>query len=325
MDINAVFFLLVWLGSARLGSARLGSARLGSARLGSARLGSARLGASLQQPRLQCHAHQDRCARAPDRAEHPALPGGAGDRDRTPPAEMEAKTERLQDEIRSLRAQMRQLDETMEQIEEAALRADLHYRHRCPLDELALQELGLVLQRADIGRCQTTSHRGARGDEHKQRPDPVAQDGQGRARGNGHEEAAGLRRSWLLQRHRAQGLRGRGHRDLRARVHDLGHKAAGSFDKSDFIYIAKDAEYQRGGSPATWSSSMPFRSAPPGRSSRPSFANCSRTTSCPRIGHEPHRPHQGHAVRWIEGCEWTRSCPRFEGSGPANSPAEEWT
>ncbi|SFQ53481.1 Transposase, partial [Variovorax sp. OK605] len=36
--------------------------------------------------------------------------------DRTQPAEVEAKTERLQDKIRTLRAQMRQLDETQEQL-----------------------------------------------------------------------------------------------------------------------------------------------------------------------------------------------------------------
>lgn len=124
--------------------------------------------------------------------------------DRTQPTEVDAKTERLQDKIRTLRAQMRQLDVTREQLksEPDGQRSTTDPDARA----MVSQAKGSGLQRADGCRCQAPPDRGAGGHGRRQRPGATEQDGPGGTRSHGHEEAAGLRRPWLLQRHGAQDL-----------------------------------------------------------------------------------------------------------------------
>ena len=166
--------------------------------------------------------------------------------DRTQPAEVEAKTERLQDKIKKLREQMRQLDETKEQLKNEPDGQRSHDRSRRALDDLAGQgHRPGGLQRAGGGRRQAPPDRGARGHQRRQRPRAAEQDGAGCTRGDGQDEAAGLRRPRLLQRHGdSRPARTRASPTFVPKPMTSNAKAEGRFDKSDFIYIAKDDEYQ---------------------------------------------------------------------------------
>ena len=101
--------------------------------------------------------------------------------DRTQPAEVEAKTERLREKIKTLREQMRRMRIDPRATEEHPRRADLGDRPGRPLDDLAGQGHGSGrLQRAGGGRCQAPPDRDARGHQRRQRPGAAQQDGQRR-------------------------------------------------------------------------------------------------------------------------------------------------
>jgi transposase len=121
--------------------------------------------------------------------------------DRTQPAEVEAKTERLQDKIRTLRAQMRQLDETQEQ-----------------------------LKKLPDGQISTT--------------DTDARSMNSQAKGSGlvgyNVQTAVDAKHHLIVAHEVTNIG-----NDRAQLSKMAKAAREAMDtKSDFIYIAKDDEYQ---------------------------------------------------------------------------------
>lgn len=165
--------------------------------------------------------------------------------DRTQPAEVEAKTERLTDKIRKLREQMRQLDETREQLK------DEPDGQRSTTDPDARS---MNSQAKGTGMVGYNVQTAVDAKYHLIVAHEVTNIGNDRAQlskmAKAAREAMGTRK--------LQAFADRGYFngvELKAceeagittyvpRPMTSGAKAAGRFDKSDFIYIAKDDEYQ---------------------------------------------------------------------------------
>lgn len=148
--------------------------------------------------------------------------------DRTQPVEFEAKTERLRDKIKKLREQMKQLDETREQLKKEP---DGQRSLTDPDARSMLQSgkstgiVGYNVQTAvDARHHLIVAHEVT----NEPRPGAPQQDVTGRARGDGQDQAAGPRRSRVLQWQGAQGLRRRGHHDLRSQADDLQREGRGA-------------------------------------------------------------------------------------------------
>jgi transposase len=165
--------------------------------------------------------------------------------DRTQPAEVEAKTERLQDKIRTLRAQMRQLDETQEQLKKVPdgqiSTTDTDAR------SMNSQAKGSGLVGYNVQTAVDAKH-------HLIVAHEVTNIGNDRAQLSKMAKAA----REAMDTKKLQAFADRGYfngTELKAcedagitafvpKPMTSGAKAAGRFDKSDFIYIAKDDEYQ---------------------------------------------------------------------------------
>lgn len=165
--------------------------------------------------------------------------------DRTQPAEVEAKTERLQDKIRTLRAQMRQLDETQEQLKKLPdgqiSTTDTDAR------SMNSQAKGSGLVGYNVQTAVDAKH-------HLIVAHEVTNIGNDRAQLSKMAKAA----REAMDTKKLQAFADRGYfngTELKAcedagitafvpKPMTSGAKAAGRFDKSDFIYIAKDDEYQ---------------------------------------------------------------------------------
>jgi transposase len=165
--------------------------------------------------------------------------------DRTQPAEVEAKTERLQDKIRKLRDQMRQLDEAKEQLkhEPDGQRSTTDPDARSMISQAKGSGLvGYNVQTAvDAKNHLIVAHE-------------VTNVGNDRAQLNRMARAA----REAMDKPRLQAFADRGYfsgTELKACEEDgitafvpkpmtSNAKAAGRFDKTDFVYIAKDDEYQ---------------------------------------------------------------------------------
>ena len=165
--------------------------------------------------------------------------------DRTQPAEVEAKTERLQDKIRTLRAQMRQLDETQEQLKK---QPDGQISTTDPdARSMVSQAKGSGLVGYNVQTAVDAKH-------HLIVAHEVTNIGNDRAQLSKMAKAA----REAMSAKKLQAFADRGYfngTELKA-CEDAGitafvpkpmtsnAKAEGRFDKSDFIYIAKDDEYQ---------------------------------------------------------------------------------
>jgi transposase len=165
--------------------------------------------------------------------------------DRTQPAEVEAKTERLQDKIKKLREQMRQLDKTKEQLKKEP-------DGQCSLTDpdarsLNSQATGSGLVGYNVQAAVDARH-------HLIVSHEVTNVGNDRAQLSKMAKAA----REAMGKTKLQALADRGYfngTELKAcedagittyvpKPMTSGAKAEGRFDKSDFIYVAKDDEYQ---------------------------------------------------------------------------------
>ena len=165
--------------------------------------------------------------------------------DRTQPAEVEAKTERLQDKIKRLREQMRQLDETKEQLkhEPDGQRSTTDPDSR----SMNSQAKGSGLVGYNVQAAVDAKH-------HLIVTHEVTNIGSDRSQLSKMAMAA----RDAMGKDKLQALADRGYfngTELKAcedagiatyvpKPMTSGAKAQGRFDKSDFIYIAKDDQYQ---------------------------------------------------------------------------------
>ncbi|MEJ1172596.1 IS1182 family transposase [Variovorax sp. CCNWLW235] len=165
--------------------------------------------------------------------------------DRTQPAEVEAKTERLQDKIKRLREQMRQLDETKEQLkhEPDGQRSTTDPDSR----SMNSQAKGSGLVGYNVQAAVDAKH-------HLIVTHEVTNIGSDRAQLSKMAVAA----RDAMGKDKLQALADRGYfngTELKAcedagiatyvpKPMTSGAKAQGRFDKSDFIYIARDDQYQ---------------------------------------------------------------------------------
>ena len=165
--------------------------------------------------------------------------------DRTQPAEVEAKTERLQDKIKRLREQMRQLDETQEQLkhEPDGQRSTTDPDSR----SMNSQAKGSGLVGYNVQAAVDAKH-------HLIVSHEVTNIGSDRSQLSKIAMAA----RDAMGKDKLQALAGRGYfngTELKAcederiatyvpKPMTSGAKAQGRFDKSDFIYIARDDQYQ---------------------------------------------------------------------------------
>jgi len=165
--------------------------------------------------------------------------------DRTQPAEVEAKTERLQDKIKRLREQMRQLDETKEQLkhEPDGQRSTTDPDSR----SMNSQAKGSGLVGYNVQAAVDAKH-------HLIVTHEVINIGSDRAQLSKMAVAA----RDAMGKDKLQALADRGYfngTELKAcedagiatyvpKPMTSGAKAQGRFDKSDFIYIARDDQYQ---------------------------------------------------------------------------------
>ena len=165
--------------------------------------------------------------------------------DRTQPAEVEAKTERLQDKIRTLRTQMRQLDETQEQLK------------KVPDGQISTTDpdaRSMVSQAKGSGLVGYNVQTAVDAKHHLIVAHEVTNIGNDRAQLSKMAKAA----RDAMDTKKLQAFADRGYfngTELKA-CEDAGitafvpkpmtsnAKAEGRFDKSDFIYIAKDDQYQ---------------------------------------------------------------------------------
>jgi transposase len=165
--------------------------------------------------------------------------------DRTQPAEVEAKTERLQDKIRKLRAQMRQLDETKVQLEQL------------PEGQLSTTDpdaRSMVSQAKGSGLVGYNVQTAVDAKHHLIVAHEVTNIGNDRAQLSKMARAA----REAMASEQLQAFADRGYfsgPEIKA-CEDAGitafvpkpktsnAKAEGRFDKSDFVYIAKDDEYR---------------------------------------------------------------------------------
>ncbi|CAN7726132.1 IS1182 family transposase [Variovorax paradoxus] len=165
--------------------------------------------------------------------------------DRTQPAEVEAKTERLQDKIKKLREQMRQLDETKEQLkhEPEGQRSTTDPDSR----SMNSQAKGSGLVGYNVQAAVDAKH-------HLIVTHEVTNIGNDRSQLSKMAMAA----RDAMGKDKLQALADRGYfngTELKAcedagiatyvpKPMTSGAKAQGRFDKSDFIYIARDDQYQ---------------------------------------------------------------------------------
>ena len=165
--------------------------------------------------------------------------------DRTQPAEVEAKTERLQDKIKKLREQMKQLDDTREELKQVSD----GQRSLTDPDARSMnsQATGSGLVGYNVQAAVDTKH-------HLIVAHEVTNVGNDRAQLSKMAKAA----REAMGKSKLHALADRGYfngTELKAcedvgitafvpKPMTSGAKAAGRFDKSDFIYIAKDDEYQ---------------------------------------------------------------------------------
>ena len=165
--------------------------------------------------------------------------------DRTQPAEIEAKTERLKDKIKKLREQMRQLEDTKEQLEHEP---DGQISTTDPdARSMISQAKGSGLVGYNVQTAVDAKH-------HLIVAHEVTNIGNDRAQLNKMAQAA----REAMRRDKLKVLADRGYfsgTELKAceeagiatfvpKPLTSGAKADGRFDKSDFIYITKDDEYQ---------------------------------------------------------------------------------
>ena len=165
--------------------------------------------------------------------------------DRTQPAEVEAKTERLQDKIRKLRAQMRQLDET---------KAQLKLLPEGQLSTTDLDARSMVSQAKGSGLVGYNVQTAVDAKHHLIVAYDVTNIGNDRAQLSKMARAA--REAMATERLQAFADRGYFSGPEIKACEDTGittfvpkpktsnAKAEGRFDKADFVYIAKDDEYQ---------------------------------------------------------------------------------
>lgn len=165
--------------------------------------------------------------------------------DRTQPAEVEAKTERLQDKIKKLREQMKQLDDIREELKQDSD----GQRSLTDPDARSMnsQATGSGLVGYNVQAAVDTKH-------HLIVAHEVTNVGNDRAQLSKMAKAA----REAMGKSKLHALADRGYfngTELKAcedvgitafvpKPMTSGAKAAGRFDKSDFIYIAKDDEYQ---------------------------------------------------------------------------------
>ena len=165
--------------------------------------------------------------------------------DRTQPAEVEAKTERLQDKIRKLRAQMRQLDET---------KAQLKLLPEGQLSTTDPDARSMVSQAKGSGLVGYNVQTAVDAKHHLIVAHDVTNIGNDRAQLSKMARAA--REAMATERLQAFADRGYFSGPEIKACEDTGittfvpkpktsnAKAEGRFDKADFVYIAKDDEYQ---------------------------------------------------------------------------------
>jgi transposase len=153
--------------------------------------------------------------------------------DRTQPPDLESKTERLTDKIDRLRRQMRQLDQTKEQLKtQPDGQLSLTDPGR-PFDDLTWQgHRHRRLQRPGRSRRQAPPDRRPRGHQCWQRPGAAQPHGAGCTRSHGQGKAEGGGRPRLLQRAADQGLPRRRHRDDPAQADDVQRQGRGALRQS---------------------------------------------------------------------------------------------
>src|SRR5678816_2737993 len=165
--------------------------------------------------------------------------------DRTQPAEVEAKTERLQDKIKTLREQMRRLDSIKEQLK------------RQPEPQLSLTDpdaRSMISQAKGTGVVGYNVQTAVDAKHHLVVAHEVTNIGSDRAQLS--KMAVAAREAMGKQKLRVMADRGYFNAPQIKACDDAGieayvpksttsnAKAEGRFDKADFIYIAKDDEYQ---------------------------------------------------------------------------------
>jgi transposase len=165
--------------------------------------------------------------------------------DRTQPAEVEAKTERLQDKIKTLREQMRRLDTIKEQLK------------RQPEPQLSLTDpdaRSMISQAKGTGVVGYNVQTAVDAKHHLVVAHEVTNIGSDRAQLS--KMAVAAREAMGKQKLRVMADRGYFNAPQIKACDDAGieayvpksttsnAKAEGRFDKADFIYIAKDDEYQ---------------------------------------------------------------------------------
>ena len=165
--------------------------------------------------------------------------------DRTQPAEVEAKTERLREKISTLREQMRRMDTIREELKQQ------------PDEQISLTDpdaRSMVSQAKGTGVVGYNVQAVVDAKHHLIVTHEVTNVGSDRAQltkmgtaakaAMGKDAAAGRGRPGLLQRPRDQGVHEAGITPLVPKPMTSNAKAEGRFSKADFIYIAKDDEYQ---------------------------------------------------------------------------------
>jgi transposase len=151
--------------------------------------------------------------------------------DRTQPAEVEAKTERLREKIKTLREQMRRMD---------AIREELKCQRDGQLSQTDPDARSMISQAKGTGLVGYNVQAVVDAKHHLIVAYEVTNVGSDRAQltkmataeeGDGQASATGPGRPWVLQRSRDQGLHRGGHHAAGARADDLQCQGAGSLQQ----------------------------------------------------------------------------------------------
>ena len=164
--------------------------------------------------------------------------------DRQDSDEAEARTSRLKEKIEGLRRAMQSLKEMEQQVRGRARPADLSHRSGCALNGHQRQgHRHCRLQRPDGGGGRASSHRGARGDQCRQRPHPTAGDGATSPDVMGCEDITALADRGYYNGDEVLACEGTGVLPCVPKTQTSGNTKRGLFTGQDFVYDAEHDHY----------------------------------------------------------------------------------